>query len=502
VRSTLHALHRFYLLSLPCAILAPHLPTLLLYTTSGMSHIYPDVRLDALRTLDVLLAAAPRAVAHGWDAHDTGAARVMAGYRDLLGLAQSANSTVASDLSAAAKVRLLSSLRSFVEAAASSARSDEAPKEDEAALRCPTWFFRPAFNSASVYDAFASAFTRASTPTLQLGQVPALLDATLAKPAGEAAWSNSDMQSSLSALQSSLAPAASASSSSSRASSKQTYASLFSSLAPLLLSSFLDSAPEAFSPSRDIAASSSGRTAAIPPLPLAAELCCVIVELTLVLWRAMGRCSQSGTGSGVEEEQAWRHLDSLLSKIDGYFPFSAFSSSSSSATNAGTSAPHPALAASDRRYAELSALHALHAPRAAGRSSKSLRGQQARLEQVQRHMRALLVDASSARFDWSAPLDSTSAPPPPPAATGSAVALEAAALVDLMPSLWLLLSQPRAECGEAEAEQSPQAVYADLLELWRTSRGETKRLTTHLLAFLSFVSAVPSPLRVPLLPPR
>jgi pre-rRNA-processing protein IPI1 len=52
---------------LPPEMLDPHTPHLLLFTTSAQTHIFPDVRVDAIKVLDLLLQVVPRTVVAGWD---------------------------------------------------------------------------------------------------------------------------------------------------------------------------------------------------------------------------------------------------------------------------------------------------------------------------------------------------------------------------------------------------------------------------------------------------
>jgi hypothetical protein len=46
--------------------LRPHTPLLLLFTTSAQTHIYPEIRIDAVRFLDVFLDILPDVVVAGW----------------------------------------------------------------------------------------------------------------------------------------------------------------------------------------------------------------------------------------------------------------------------------------------------------------------------------------------------------------------------------------------------------------------------------------------------
>lgn len=68
VRKQLHALLAWMLPEVPAQLLGPYHNTLLLFTTSALSHIYPEVRLDAVRILDVCLFVLPDVATKGWEA--------------------------------------------------------------------------------------------------------------------------------------------------------------------------------------------------------------------------------------------------------------------------------------------------------------------------------------------------------------------------------------------------------------------------------------------------
>ena len=51
---------------LPQKDLIPHVPLLLLFTASAQTHIFPEIRIDAIRFLDLLLDAVPESVVCGW----------------------------------------------------------------------------------------------------------------------------------------------------------------------------------------------------------------------------------------------------------------------------------------------------------------------------------------------------------------------------------------------------------------------------------------------------
>lgn len=63
----------------------PHSHLLLLFTTSSQTHIFPEIRIDAVRFLDILLECIPESVTAGWyQPTDSHGSRVLGGYLGIL----------------------------------------------------------------------------------------------------------------------------------------------------------------------------------------------------------------------------------------------------------------------------------------------------------------------------------------------------------------------------------------------------------------------------------
>lgn len=63
----------------------PHAQLLLLYTTSAQTHIFPEIRVDAIRFLDLCLEVIPEIIVEGWSSASTGhGRRIMEGYLGIL----------------------------------------------------------------------------------------------------------------------------------------------------------------------------------------------------------------------------------------------------------------------------------------------------------------------------------------------------------------------------------------------------------------------------------
>ena len=65
--------------------LIPHSPVLLLFATSAQTHIFPEIRIDAIRCLDLLLEHIPEVVVEGWgQGTKNHGGRVLEGYLGIL----------------------------------------------------------------------------------------------------------------------------------------------------------------------------------------------------------------------------------------------------------------------------------------------------------------------------------------------------------------------------------------------------------------------------------
>lgn len=65
--------------------LIPHAPVLLLFTTSAQTHIFPEIRIDAVKFLDLFLEHIPQVVVEGWTQSGLGhGRRVLEGYLGIL----------------------------------------------------------------------------------------------------------------------------------------------------------------------------------------------------------------------------------------------------------------------------------------------------------------------------------------------------------------------------------------------------------------------------------
>ncbi|KAF5375094.1 hypothetical protein D9758_000204 [Tetrapyrgos nigripes] len=159
VRKALIGFFSWLLPRLPRGILSPHGPLLLLFTTSAQTHIFPEIRIDAVRLLNVLLEFIPETIVEGWDSGNGHGTRVLEGYLGILNAGTltgdaegppAATSTATVMLSLNSKLAVLHSLSRFLEIALSLSPfldpSSTNPRKN--------WFLSPLFTNQQAYLAF------------------------------------------------------------------------------------------------------------------------------------------------------------------------------------------------------------------------------------------------------------------------------------------------------------------------------------------------------------
>nr|GAT43229.1 predicted protein [Mycena chlorophos] len=136
--------------------LAPHSTTLLLFTTSAQTHIFPEIRVDAVRLLNIYLEYIPAAIVAGWDRESATGHQVLQGYLGILNAGTSfgdaegpmkATSTASVVLTAASKLVVLQSLSRFLRHATSSSVNSHSNDID-------TWYLASSFATRDAYLAF------------------------------------------------------------------------------------------------------------------------------------------------------------------------------------------------------------------------------------------------------------------------------------------------------------------------------------------------------------
>lgn len=472
VRKQLHSLFAWMLPQVPSQLLGPFQNTLLLFTTSALSHIYPEVRLDAIRVLDVCLEILPQAAISGWEnavfkmttasasaygngpssnaagpstaSHQPHGERIMNCYLNLLGITRrsgAAASTTATDLAPGAKLLILKSLRNFLGHALPSAAGNHS--DDSGEIGCPTWFFRPSFDSSAEFEYFQKVLGR-HTSTLHSRSVLVLrtksqnAHAGSAPPGAERSYSDwmspdclaaslmdmdttpgKSMHSSdlVASLQTAIPSASHAdppeSATTSDRHSQSAALALYTLIDPVLLASFLDTAPSAFQPDLDLSHQFRGQNVGMStPLQLVSE----IIVLTLALWRA----------STSPISQAKTSLANTLGHVSVYFPFSHHTGSSGLSAKAKSSVVQMDLA-----YAELAALLALN--NAKSSRSKTKFNAEAQIASVSAFIAELL----------SVPVTESGTISLGSVENSTASVLDPTTFRALLPTLWFLLGTDR-----------------------------------------------------------
>lgn len=275
VRKSLLTFLGWLLPRVPRDALLPHTSILLLFTTSAQTHIFPEIRIDAIRFVDLFLEFFPDVVVEGWmDGHAGHGPRILEGYLGVLSAGTAygeagdtgpvqATSTASVILSPASKLVVLRSFSSFLSQAISSrdlncynVSQEETPKQ---LRRTPAWFMGSAFTSKSAFEAFDTSVLPAfswptSVPARQWqeesfpedGQEDFVGSFPLLASDSVESWSFD----SLSNLESipALDGSDSAGSSSGIRAESAYVSHLARTLQPTLVSTFLDCAPSAFAP--------------------------------------------------------------------------------------------------------------------------------------------------------------------------------------------------------------------------------------------------------------
>ncbi|KAI0375373.1 hypothetical protein BV20DRAFT_265919 [Pilatotrama ljubarskyi] len=354
VRKTLLSFFAWLLRQVPQDDLLPHSPVLLLFTTSAQTHIFPEIRIDAVRFLDIFLDYIPDVVTEGWTTEGSGShgRRVLEGYLGILNAGTSfgeggdtgpvqATSTASVVLSPSvwafgcsgvkltdiaimqSKLVVLKSLASFLAHAvtANSTGTDVIPEANTGTLTTPTWYFSSSFASTSAFNAFDALIRPISTPSPQADSrrahltvtrewVPEVSDEGEEDFVGHFSLATSGVSTLTVQELNGIEGAVSATTGEGQASNgldpKVTSAMhVARALQSTLVATFLDCAPAVFSPS------------STPP---EAELQMVLV-VCRICRSLYGRILQNAAESGRSVETAESDLQAILSYLSPYFPF-------------------------------------------------------------------------------------------------------------------------------------------------------------------------------------
>ncbi|GAA5837562.1 hypothetical protein JCM11251_002014 [Rhodosporidiobolus azoricus] len=324
---------------------------IVLFTLSALSSLDDPVRIDALKVLDLLLAYIPDEVTRGWDgtadlSQSSSSSSGFEGSSDgaddkgtgpkvveaLLGMlkirsvglqktpGQSGgggftSAAVGSDLSPSARLAVLTTLSNFLKASMSSDGAWQGV-EGEVNRDKEPWYLSSSFSTPRAYANFLSSFSPSITASHSISPAEAgIMNTALSAPIEPFdLFTSSTSSSSALALSSfGLFTPPPTPTSSFTASTSAPAPTLLSLLHPLLLSSFLDAAPTAFSPSASLSLSTSAGARAD-----AVET----VEAVLGVGRELFHGALGGGGQEARtRREARKALLALLSHAAPYFPF-------------------------------------------------------------------------------------------------------------------------------------------------------------------------------------
>ncbi|KAG0708942.1 hypothetical protein DFH29DRAFT_889805 [Suillus ampliporus] len=295
--------------------LIPHVPLLVLFTTSAQTHIFPEIRIDAVRFLDLFLELVPESVVGGWIEGNPGhGRRVLEGYLGILSAgtkyggtegAVQATSTASVVLSPQSKFVVLKSLSTFLAHVVSRqlrSSSNATSNPDTPAVSLPTWFLASSFLSARTFSAYELLLQSQSVDVRPQLDAEHSHDDFICMPdfvtgSSATAWSLNDLSGlSLAHTESLIRPNSNSSS----------LIHLARTLYSTLLASYLDCAPVVFSPSAN---------------PPEAELNLLTVTARIMRTLYGSILQNRFSVSLAEEEILCDELRTLLGYMTGYFPF-------------------------------------------------------------------------------------------------------------------------------------------------------------------------------------
>ncbi|KAH8110674.1 hypothetical protein DFH11DRAFT_1514092 [Phellopilus nigrolimitatus] len=341
VRKALHSFFAWLLPRIPREHLAPHAPTILLFTASAQTHIFPEIRIDAIRIIDLLLEFIPEYVVNGFmGAEPAGdqsshGKKILDGYLGLLnvgarfnedeGKGSGSSSHIVGQpsslvmLSSVSKATVLRSFANFLLHATAQENSAKALTGYTSDAPIPVWYFSPSFSSPEAFHTFAQNLSLQRSPR-NLHRHTCLWtpgrDFENDEEDFPGLFPLSDISEHLSAelcvqdLEHVLADvgrliSSDQSSDDSNLNEIRLTASLCRTVHPVLVSTFLDCAPSVFSPSQ-----------ASPEAEL--ELVLAILEISRCLY---GRLLRDRNALRDTTHAAYDELRTLLAHMTVYFPF-------------------------------------------------------------------------------------------------------------------------------------------------------------------------------------
>ncbi|EAU93050.2 hypothetical protein CC1G_06770 [Coprinopsis cinerea okayama7 len=291
--------------------LVPHSHLLLLYTTSAQTHIFPEIRIDAVRFLDIFLEKIPEVLVNGLNHTVKGhGQRILDGYLGLLNAGPvQATSSASVTLTPASKYVVLNSLSTFLRHALRTSEAKSPFPEASSSLSKPSlaWYLKPAFENEGAFLEFEKKLSpwrsSSSVPSIRQPWKEVVEDEDIDDDFLAPTSTLVDLQSNQIWTLQNVIDTASKSASEVPTSTNET--SFIEQLARTLHSSlvaiFLDYAPLAFSPSGSPSETETG-------------LVITVVQLVRTLYQAIVQKSDKVADARVQE------LEALLGFMAPYFP--------------------------------------------------------------------------------------------------------------------------------------------------------------------------------------
>ncbi|TEB34941.1 hypothetical protein FA13DRAFT_1660099 [Coprinellus micaceus] len=147
---------------IPSENIVPHAQLLLLFTTSAQTHIFPEIRIDAVKSLDIFLESIPETVVSGISTKGHGS-RVLDGYLGILNAGTkyggnegpaTATSTASVTLSQTSKLVVYNSLSTFLKHALAPNASAASSPDADPTKPMRAWFLKNAFTSEDAFIKF------------------------------------------------------------------------------------------------------------------------------------------------------------------------------------------------------------------------------------------------------------------------------------------------------------------------------------------------------------
>ncbi|KAI5836112.1 hypothetical protein K523DRAFT_367828 [Schizophyllum commune Tattone D] len=322
VRKALLSFMSWLIPLIPVDLLAPHASVLILFASSAQTHIFPEIRVDAVRFINLFLEYVPDAMVTGWNQGTSQpGGRVLEGYLGILSAGtkfgdnegpMQATSTASVVLTPGSRLIILQSLSLFLKRAISLGATTD---PDAPGAPFPTWYLASSFRDEDAHRKFdttlAPVLSASGQSCKKRSWIPEadkeyetfvhdypLLDASSAQ-----GWSIQDLDEALKSVKKLSEDASSTI-------DVSFVTRLARTLHATLVATYLDYAPAVFAPTGT-------------PSETELQLVMTVVEITRTLY---GAIFQSDSASTSRHEASANELKTLLNYMSPYFPFTPASS--------------------------------------------------------------------------------------------------------------------------------------------------------------------------------